>query len=240
MNQTPPPLENPNQMNQSPAQSSGGGGKCAAGCGIGCLIVVALCVALGIGGYFWAKGKVEEAVDLFTSDTAEEIVAPKAPKLQVEQVLARFDQFADEMEAGNVSEPLILTGEELNLLLHNHENFSDFAGMAAVEIDEDVLKARVSIDLESLEVPINFIAEQFEGRYFNGTGGFSLNMNRGRLALYLEELEVNGMKVPEIYIQEMSEENLFKDLQNTPEIDSFFSKLSDLKVEDGKMIIVPK
>jgi hypothetical protein len=65
-------------------------------------------------------------------------------------------------------------------------------------------------------------------------------MSRGRLVLYLEELEVNGMKVPEIYIQEMSEENLFKDLQNTPKIENFFSKLSDLKVEDGKMIIVPK
>lgn len=240
MNQTPPPLENPNQMNQSPADSGGGGGKFVAGCGIGCLIVLVLSVALGIGGYFWAKGKVEEAVELFTSDTAEEIVAPEAPEPQVERVLAKFDQFADEMDAGNVSQPLILTGEELNLLLYNHEDFSHFGGMAAVEIDEDVLKARVSIDLEGLEVPINFIAEQFEGKYFNGTGGFSLNMSRGRLVLYLEELEVNGMKVPEIYIQEMSEENLFKDLQNTPKIENFFSKLSDLKVEDGKMIIVPK
>lgn len=240
MSQTPPPLESPHRVKQSPSDSGVGGGKCAAGCGIGCLIVVALCVTLGIGGYFWAKGKVEEAVELFTSDTAEKIVTPIAPEPQVEQVLARFDQFADQMEAGNVSKPLILTGEELNILLHNHENFNYFAGMAAVEIQEDVLKARVSIDLESLEVPINFIAEKFEGRYFNGTGGFSLNMSRGRLALYLKELEVNGIKVPEIYIQEMSEENLFKDLQNTTEVENFFSKLSDLKVEDGKMIIVPK
>jgi len=240
MNDTPPSLENPNQVNQPPVDSGGGGGKCAAGCGIGCLIVMILCVVLGIGGYFWAKGKLEERVELFTSDTPVEIVAPEASQEQVDAVLTKFDEFAAAMETGEGSKPLALYGEELNILLHNHENFEDFAGMASVEIEDDLLRAQVSIDLEALNFPIKFVAEQFEGRYFNGIGGFSLNMGGGRPALYLEEFEVNGTVVPEIYTQELSKENLFQEIQDTPEMEEFFSKLSDLKVEDGKLTIVPK
>lgn len=240
MTDTPPPLENPNQINQPQANSGGGGGKCAAGCGIGCLIVVILCVVLGIGGYFWVKGKVTEGVEFFTSDTQVEIIAPEAPPEQVDAIITRFDEFGAAMEAGDASEPLVLTGEELNLLMHNHENFEDFGQMTSVEIDGELLRAQVSIDLEALQVPINFIAEQFEGRFFNGTGGFSLNMGGGRPALYLEELEVNGTVVPEIYTEELSKENLFQDIQDSPEMEEFFNKLSDLKVEDGKLIIVPK
>ena len=65
-------------------------------------------------------------------------------------------------------------------------------------------------------------------------------MGGGRPALYLEELEVNGTVVPEIYTEELSKENLFQDIQDSPEMEEFFNKLSDLKVEDGKLIIVPK
>tara|TARA_R110002096_G_scaffold229871_2_gene419497 strand:- start:480 stop:1196 length:717 start_codon:yes stop_codon:yes gene_type:complete len=220
--------------------ASGSGKKWATGCGIGCLVTIVLLVVLGFAGFYALKNKMDEAVTAFTSDQPVAIEMPVADEAAVEDVLQRFDAFTAAMEADEVPAPLVLTGDEINVLIFNHPNFSILVGKTKVSIEEDVLKSTVSLDLEALNIPIKFIAEKVEGRYFNGEASLNLGMAGGNPVLFLQGLEMNGAMVPDEFMNELKAENLLKEVLSDPDAQAFFDRISDLKVEDGKLTIVPK
>ncbi|MEM9281330.1 MAG: hypothetical protein AAGA96_05855 [Verrucomicrobiota bacterium] len=225
--------------NQAP-QSSGGGGKWVAGCGIGCLIIIILAVVLGFVAFNVFKEKSKEFIDNYTADEAVEIVEPALQKPEIEDAVARFDAFKSAVSAGETPPPLVLDQDDINALIYHHSDFSALAGKAIVEMEDNLLRSQISLDLDALEIPIPFIADQVEGKFFNGEAAFSLSMPAGRPSMFIEELQMNGAMVPEVVMSELRSENLMKDLISDPEMKAFFDQISDMKIEGGELKILPK
>ncbi len=246
MNDAPPPLYS--QAPQPYAQNSpvappprkSGCGLGGIGCGLGCLLAVGVCVALVIFGVVAAKNYFGKMVEEYTATEYVPIETPQASPEQVASALEKFDSFSEGIGAGGSPVPLTLTGEELNLILWNHANFAAVAGKANAEIEGDVLTSEVSLNFDELPIPEGFFADALKGKFFNGEISLKLGMAAGRPALYMEGLSVNGNAVPDAFMTGMKTQNLLEDASKNPEATAFFDRIEDLRVEDGKLIIVPK
>jgi hypothetical protein len=65
-------------------------------------------------------------------------------------------------------------------------------------------------------------------------------MANGVLVVTLESMTVNGKPLPKQIMDAFKNENLAKDVKNNPENEELLSKVQDLKVEDGKLILISK
>jgi hypothetical protein len=246
MNDAPPPLfpQAPQPYAQpapvAPPPRKSGCGLGGLGCGLGCLIAVAASVALVVFGVVAAKNYFGKMVNEYTATEYVPIAAPQASPEQVASAVEKFDSFSQGMAAGGSPVPLTLTGEELNLVLWNHPNFAAVAGKANVEIEGDVLTSEVSLNFDELPVPEGFVADALKGKFFNGEISLKLGMAAGQPTLYMEGLSVNGNAVPDAFMTGLKSQNLLKDAAKNPEATAFFERIEDLRVEDGKLIIVPK
>lgn len=243
MNDVPPPLYQQPSAQPAPVAPPPQKSGCAIGgigCGLGCLLAVGACVALGIFGFVAAKNYFGKMVNEYTATEYVPLETPQATPDQVAAAVAKFDSFRAGMTTGGSPEPLSLTGEELNLILWNHPNFAPVAGKANVAIEEDVLRSQVSVSFDDFPLPEGFLADTLKGKYFNGEVSLKLGMAAGRPALYMEGLSVNGAAVPEAFMSGMRAQNLLEDAAKNPEATAFFDRVEDLRVEGGKLIIVPK
>jgi len=240
MSDTPPPLSpNPTTQPAVPAKS-GNGSKVGLGCGIGCLIALILGVVACVLVFGFVKGAIEDGVEKFTIDQPVAIVEPQFAPDQVQDASDRYEAFYAAMKAGQTPEHLVLSAQDINALLFNHSDFKAIAGMAKVDIEDNLLKSTVSVNLDDLEIPVKFIADAVAGRYFNGEVTFSIAMASGRPTAFVEELEVNGLNPPEQVMEGFRQENLLKEAQSDPNLKKFFDQISDLKIENNKLVIVPK
>lgn len=234
----PPPYGQP-PVYQPPVRKSGCG--CTGlGCGLGCLFaliasVVAI-VVLGIA----AKGWIEKQVVSYTSYEAVALEAPQASPEQVSAALAKVEAFRASLAPGSEPRALEMTGEELNLVLWNDPTFAQIAGKAEVDIVGDQLNAKVGIPMDDLPLPEGWLADRLQGKYFNGELGLKLGMVAGRPALYLESLEVNGQVVPEMFMSGMRAQNLLEEAAKKPEFLATFERIEDIRMQDGRLIVVPK
>lgn len=209
------------------------GAKWTMGCGLGCLFTL-LIVA---GGLYWTYTKAKEfgvgMLNQFTSETAQTFPVPEAEPAQVESLVARFDSFGQAMNERRDAEALVLTGDEINLLINNHPEMKEMAGKAQVEIVGDKLFANIS-------VPLGDMGEAVKGRYLNGRASIRLFLLNGTLQGFIDDVEVNGMKIPAPFMAQLKSENIFKGANQDPKFQSSLGALEDLKIENGQIIIVPK
>lgn len=244
MSDTPPPLT-PSQPYQQPPYSAtpakSGGGGWLAGCGLGCLVAVIACAVIGFFGYKVISQKLGETIANFTSTEFVPIEAPAVTQAEINETLARFEDLAASVAAnGGLTEPLILTGQEINTLLFHHPQFAKVAGMAAVTIANDKLTSEVSVKLDDLPLPAGPIKTALAGRFLNGVGTFSLGIVAGRPALYMEDFQVNGFVPPAEILAQLKTQNMLENAGNDPELSKALEKISDIRIEGDKLIITPK
>ncbi len=251
MNDVPPPLHpaapqphyqpqaQPQAAFQPPPRKSGCGCT-GAGCGVGCLLAViasvAIVVFLGIAGMRWFEAKVEQ----YTAYESVPIETPQATNEEIAVALSKVQAFRAGMEEGGTPVRLELTGEELNLALWNDPEFSQMAGKANVDIVGDQLNAKVSLPLDDLPLPAGPLGDKLKGKFLNGEAGVKVGMAAGRPTLYLESLSVNGATVPEMFMSGMKSQNLLEEAIKKPEFKAAFDKIEDIRVEGGRLIVVPK
>lgn len=232
--ETPPDLP-PDVAFQPPEPPRGlsSGAKWGIGCGSGCL--VALLVA-GILGYLaWVKTKefTGKVLDEFTDKDPVTFVAPEVDQATIDGVITKFDEFRTAMTEGRDAAPLMLSGDEINLLIHHHPDWKGFAGHTSVEIVEDQLKGQLSI-------PLDEMGPLMKGRYLNGTATIRLELEDGVVTGFIDQVEVAGHAAPPEMIRQLQTENIFDNAQNDPETRDMMRSLESIKIEEGQIIIVPK
>ncbi len=252
MNDAPPPLFPASSQPQPgypayrapsaypPPKKSSCCGLPGIGCGFGCLLVVILGVVglifLGVAGKKWVDARIEE----YTSFEGQPLEAPQASPDRIAEALAKAEAFRKGMEPGGTPVPLEVTGEELNLILWNDPEFAQFAGKVEVGIEDDVLSSKFSVAFDQLPLPQGYWADKLKGKHLNGEADVKLGMTAGQPSLYLEGLSLNGMAIPEVFLSELRTQNLLEELAKNPNATAAFDQLEDIRVEGGRLIIVPK
>jgi hypothetical protein len=143
----------------------------------------------------------------------------------------RFDAFKAALDKGEDVEPLVLDGDELNVLMQDKGGTKDRVYFL---IEGDTLKGQVSMPLDELKLP------GLQGRYFNGKATFHASLRDGVLVVTAESGEINGRPISEQFMAGIRGKNLAEDATKNPDNADLLAKLESIQVKDGKIIITAK
>jgi len=127
-----------------------------------------------------------------------------------------------------------LTADEINAWIATSPGGQALTGKVYITIEGDQLKGQVSLPMAEVGLSI------FKGRYLNGAVTFTLSFQKGVLHLTAQDITVKGKPLPTVYMQQIRQTDLAKDSANDPETKASLERFEEIKIENGKLIIVPK
>jgi len=199
------------------------------GC-LGGLIVLLGIVLAGLIGLHYAKKMYYE----FTDSQAMPLPEVKLSQPEIEQLRHRVDDFNEAVRTGKHTRPLTLSGDEVNALIATDKDFQQLKSKFYVTIEEDKLKAQMSVPLDELGLHI------FKGRYLNGSGSFAIRFRNGFLYLNAQDIRVKGKPLPDVYSQSIQKQNLARDVNSDPKATDALKRIESIEVKNGELVIVPK
>lgn len=245
MSDTPPPLDSPEpQPAQQPVQaapaSGGSSGKTLACCGIGCVSLIVVAIVGVILAFAWGKKALTNfAVEATSEESAEVVVVPVEPTV-TQSAMAKVDAFAAGWSGSGELVPLELDAAEVNAILQNHPNFSMLSDNTIVAIEGEVLSATTSIPLDAVLSAFPEIPEVLKGRYFNGSISATADTVGGKPALFLRDISTQGGSLPAWLVEGLKQQNLLQNAESDPEMKKIFDRIEELKIENGKLVILPR
>jgi len=200
---------------------------------VGCSLVFVLFVIVGVFVYIGVKGVFDKYVEKYTDVQARDLPRVTLSEEAIEAVIERADKFAEGVKGDRLTEPLVLSSDDINALIQHHPNWKGLSDKVYVSLEEDKIQGEVSIPLEEM-------SSMLKGRYLNASAVFTVSLMNGRLLVFLDSAEVKGQPIPEPFMQEMRKENLAKNVASDPNMGPVIEKLESIEVIDGKLTIRAK
>jgi hypothetical protein len=197
------------------------------GCIIASVLAVLMLILLGILA-FVAYRAMTQYIEQYTSTTPVTLPKVDMPEEARQALKDRVEAFRKAVNAGTPSEPLVLTSDDLNVLISENE---DLKGAIYVTVEGDEVKGKVSFPLDKLNIGM------VRGRYLNGEADLKASLKDGVLIVTLDSIEVNGKRPPEEFLQGMRQQNLAKDAYKDQQTAEMMRKLESLEIKDGKIIL---
>jgi hypothetical protein len=197
----------------------------------GCIIasVLAVLMAILVGVLIFAGYRMlSSLVNDYTGTAPEQLPKVEMPAEKRQALQDRVKAFRSAVNDGTATEPLVLTSDDINALIDENE---ELKGTMFVKIEGDELKARVSIPLDKLPLPM------FKGRYLNGEAELKASLFDGELIVHIDAIEVNGKRPPEAVMTDVRKQNITKDIAKDPDNARMLRKLESLEIKDGKIIV---
>jgi hypothetical protein len=194
------------------------------------LVLLALMLgALLIGVYY-----VKRTVNRYTDSQPVEVPVSQMPQGEAAKLKQRVEVFQAAVREQRPVPPLTLTPDDLNALIASGAQQQALQGKLYVSVEGDQLQGQVSVPLQHVGLGM------FKGRYLNGKATFNLALHNGALFLTAQSITVKGHTLPEAFMQQVRKENLAASLANEPRAVAVLQGLEDIRVSDGKLVIVPK
>jgi hypothetical protein len=152
---------------------------------------------------------------------------------QIKLLHERIDGFKKALHDGKRTEPLTLTAEEINALIARSADPALQLHLY-VTFDEDRIQAQLSVPIEKLGVKI------LSGRYFNGSGEFLISLHDGSPQLQVKTLMVKDRLLRDNFMRAIQAQNFAAGWTNNPDFNEALGKLQEVKIEGGKLVVVPK
>lgn len=203
----------------------------------GCLfygfaIVALLVLVIGVATVMGLRS-ARRLVDEFTDPAPVALPQVQLPPAELEALRQKVNAFQQAVRQERAAEPLRLSSDEVNALIADSKAGEAFRGWVYVALEDNQPKARLSIPLEELGLPV------FKGRYFNGIATFEMSLHDGILRVSPTDLRANGKKLPGIYMGKIRKLNLADKVNADPRASLALEKLQGIRVEDGRLVIVP-
>jgi hypothetical protein len=200
------------------------------GCVTAIVLALVAVLAISISGYFGYQAYLK-LVNEYTTPTPVRLPRVEMPEEDRKALHERVDAFKKALDEGEDTEPLVLNGDELNVLLAGDASVADRVYFV---VEGDTLKGQVSLPLGELGLP------GLSGRYFNGKAAFHASLQDGFLVVRAESAEVNGQPISEQFMASIRNKNLAEDAAKDPENARRLNTLESLRIKDGKVIIEAK
>ena len=212
----------------------------------GCLAVLVMGIMLvvaGCLGIYFAKRWALRTLDAYTDTNATPFEVVKYSAAERAELQGRLDAFADAIQKKRSGHELILTANDLNVLISESP---DWRGKAFVAIEEDRVKGSISVPFVDILPPdARAKIPALKGRYLNGTAVFRVALEGGALDVRLEDLQAKGKpldKAPLVgpIFTDMKKRNLATEVRQEPQGMENLRNCESLQVKDGKIIIRSK
>ncbi len=199
---------------------------------IWCLMIVVLLMVGGFLTYRSIKGAVSYYIEEYT-DTQPYLISELYVSGQDEQqVLDRVDNFTKALKEGNHTDPLVLTSDDINILLFQHPDLKFLSEKVYVDIVEDKIEGLVSF-------PLSEFGGFMTNRYLNGSAVFSFGLIGGRMHVYIDHMDVKSKAIPDSLMVSLRNKNLLENINTNEEFTLAINKLKSITIEDDKIFIVP-
>jgi len=198
-----------------------------------CVIVLLLICMGGYFGYLGVKGYISGKVEQYTVTEPVELPDVTYTEQESEDVLERVEIFTNALEEDKQTLELILTAQDINVLISEHPKWKDFAGKVHVSIEDDKVHGVVSI-------PLGNLIGMLEGRFLNGSAVFQVTFKDDQLSVNFDSLKIGEKDIPESTMNSLRAKNLAEETNMDEEAKEFFQKLDSITVKEGKLHIVPK
>ena len=205
-------------------------GKCIL---VGCIVLVVLSIIIAVASYFGIKKGLNYVIQEYTETVPRELPEVSASATEIQNVSDRLDAFRKAFKADEPASPLVLSERDINILIDNYPDCKEMAGKVRVSILDKTIKGEVS-------VPLDKMGKFAQGRYLNGMAVFRVELIGGRLVVFADSLEIRGQVVPEAFMQGLRSQNLAEEANKKPEVSNLMRKLESIKVEEGRVFIIPK
>jgi hypothetical protein len=162
-----------------------------------------------------------------------------APALQlshaeVTNLQQRVRLFDDAIKHNQPTEPLTLTTEEINALIAEKAGSNRGPARLFFSFNSNQVQAQLSVPTDG------WLWHWLDGRYLNGSGNFDVSLHDGNLSLKVKSLEVKGRPLPENFMQPLRQNNFADGWTNDPDFTEVVKKLQEIKIENGKVTVIPK
>ncbi len=194
------------------------------------MLAVLLLIALGLGSYFGYQAYLR-LVNQYTSPTPVTLPKVEMPQEERKALIDRIESFKKALDDGEETEPLILTGDELNVWIAEKSEMEDRVYFV---LEGDKLKGQISFPLGETGLP------GVKGRYLNGQATFRASLQDGKLDVRAEAIEVNGKPLSQQLLTSLGSTNLAEDAFKEPENARVLNQLESLQIKDGKLVITAK
>jgi hypothetical protein len=201
------------------------------GCVIASVLIVLMIIALALVAYL-AIRTANRYLEEYTATAPRELPKVDLSEEQRKEAVDRLKAFRQAVNEGTATEPLVLTGDDLNALL---EEEPQLKGRVHLTVEGDEVKGQVSIPL-SVFLDTSFT----QGRYLNGEAKFKASLDNGVLIVTLDSLEVNGKSPPEQIMTDIRKQNLARDAYKDPKNAEMMRRFESLQIKDGKIILKPR
>lgn len=207
--------------------------------GRGCLFYffVTLLVLLIVGGgalyygYRVIMGQVGEFVNQYTESAPRPLPRDPLTEQDIADVQQRVVDFTQNIETGASSEPLVLTGKDINALIASSPELQYFKDSVHVSVEGDQITGEVSLPLADFGYP---------GRFLNGKATFAVALADDQLDVRISELQVKGEPVPDSVMSALQGQNLAENSKLDQQEGKIIQKIDRLEISDGKVTITPK
>ncbi|MCU0772665.1 MAG: hypothetical protein MUE94_12990 [Verrucomicrobia bacterium] len=203
----------------------------------GCLTLAILSLAVLVGGglgLYLLYHKVEAFVEQYAAPQPMELPAVRYTQADQEMFQERLKIFADGLAQGKPTVPLVLKGEDLNMLLASSADLKAFSDGIRLKVEGDEVKGLVSLKLGDLGAPF------FKDRYLNGEASFQVSLAGGRLTVSPTEIRVNDKPLPEEYLKAIRDHNFAESANQNPDFANTLGQLDSIQVQEGAVKVVPK
>jgi hypothetical protein len=201
------------------------------GCVIASVLTVLLILALAVGAYLGYR-VLNRYLEEYTATSPRELPRLTLTEDERKSVVDRFEAFRKSIKDQTATEPLVLTGDDLNALVDHVPELKD---RVYFTVEGDKIKGQVSIPLS-----IFMDTSLTRGRYVNGEAEFKASLSDGILVVILDSIEVNGKRPPEQAMANLRQQNLAKDFYKNPDNAEMVRRFESLEIKDGKIIIKPR
>jgi hypothetical protein len=181
-------------------------------------------------GYRFAKNMIAEWTD------TKPLPAPALhlSGTEITNLQQRLHRFDVAMKSNKPVEPLSLSADEINSLIANEVKSNPSPARLYFSFNSNQVQAQLSLPTDGIGV------KMLRGRYFNGSGEFAVSLQDGRLNVNVKSLSVKGRPLPENFMVQIRTQNFADGWTNDPNFNQAMAKLEEIKIEDGRLIVIPK
>lgn len=206
---------------------------------VGCLGVIGMIGVLVLGLVIGIPYILGQFVERYTDDEPmvfEEVTITREDFAEIEE---RITTFTEALDQGLDTEPLVLSGEEINAALVYQDDLEEYRDYFRITIEDGLVAGALSFPFSEIPELVDTFSG-LDGRYLNGKGVFEVHMRDGILYVHAESFEVKGEPIPEQYMSGIRSENLFGEIQQDPDAQDMLGMIESIEVEGNKIRIVPK
>jgi hypothetical protein len=189
---------------------------------------------LMLGGLFLGYLSFRKMVINYTDTAPLPLPVVQISPEDIKKLHERVDDFDKALKEHRAAAPLELTGDDINALIATSSGGQSWTGKVYVTIEGEQIKGQVSVPISQIGLPI------FRDRYINGSATFKVSLRDGALHVYAQDITVKGKAVPTVYMQQIRQTDLAQSSMNDPNTRSEFERYEEIKIENGKFIIIPK